>query len=239
MLNKDALIDYLLHRMPESERLDFAERWFTDSELCQQLENAEAELLDAYVGDRLPRGQRAQVERYLLHSDVQRRKLTFAAALHGVVPAPRRPRFSWIAAGAAAMLVILAGVAGWMALQNIRLRTEIARLERPAGPAAGKVVGATLTSSLRGSASGSAVSLPTSADMLRLDLELPGGSPRQAYAASLSASGRIVWKEEPLRAEAGGAASFVRVWIPAAALETGSYVVALEAEGNPDRIYEL
>lgn len=236
MVNRDALTDYLLHQMPESERLDFAERWFPDPDFYQQLETAEAELLDAYVRADLPRRRRERVERYLLNSDVQRRKLAFTAALHGVLPGRRRPQISWLAVSAAAMLVILAGATLWVTWQNRELRSEVAKLQQDVRPIAGGVYSSSLTPALRGSSAGTRLALPKDARMLRLDLEMSEGQGRE-YSAILSISGRAAWKEQPLRAD--GAASFVTFWIPAHLLDPGYYTVALESVGNPVAYYNL
>src|SRR5271163_942535 len=147
MVNRDDLIAYLLHQMPEPERLDFAERWFADRELSEQLSIAESELLDAYVRGELPRERRAQVERFLLNSDEQRRKLEFTAALHGVLPVERREPIPWLALCAAAMLVVMIGVVVWVGRQNRELHREVATLQRAARPVPGGVYSAALVSS--------------------------------------------------------------------------------------------
>jgi hypothetical protein len=236
MIDRDALIDYLLHRMPESERLDFAERWFPDPDLAQQLEIAEAELMDAYVRAELPRSQRDLLERYLLTSDAQRRKLAFAAALHGILPRPKRQQIPWAAACAAAAIILLAGSAVWFIRQNQELRSEITKRERDVRPVAGGVYSASLVSNVRGAAGGAAVVLPKDASMLRLDLDVSQERDHQSYSATLSNSGKIVWKEEPLSL---GPGSFVTMWIPASVLSSGKYTVALETQGNPIAYYAL
>jgi hypothetical protein len=239
MVNRDSLIDYLLHQMPEPERLDFAERWFPDPDLGQQLEATEAELLDSYVRGELPRRQQERVERYLLNSDGQRRKLAFAAALHGVLPRRPRPQIPWAAVGAAAMFVILAGATLWVARQNRELRSEVAKLQQNVRPLSGGVYSASLMSSLRGSSAGTPLALPKNATMLRLDLELSEGDAHETYSAILSISGRTLWSEQPLRAETGGSASFVTVWIPTHLLDAGDYTIELESSGNPVAYYNL
>jgi hypothetical protein len=235
MVTKEALTEYLLHQMPEADRLDFAERWFCDPELAEQLEATEAELLDAYVRGELPDSRRKRVERYLLQSDAQMHKLTFAAALRGALPLHRRKDVAWLPICAAAMVVILAGVSLYVVRQNRELRVEVAALERDAHPLAGGIYSASLASSLRGSPE-AAVTLPKSALVLRLDLEISGGR-EETYSATISTSGRRLWRQEPLRAENGG--SVVAVWIPAGILDSGHYTVALESGGNPIAYYNL
>src|SRR5579862_6937430 len=145
MVNRDDLIAYLLHQMPESERLGFAERWFPDPDLSEQLSMAEAELFDAYVCGDLPRKHRVQLERFLLNSPEQRRKLEFSAALHGVLPPRQQVRVSWFTICAAAILVILLGAVLWIGRQNRELRSQIAALQNDARPLPGGVYSASLT----------------------------------------------------------------------------------------------
>jgi hypothetical protein len=248
MVSKDTLIDYLLHRMPERERLDFAEKWFSDTDFREQLETAEAELLDAYVRADLPRKQREGVERYLLNSDGQRRKLKFAAALHAALPARSRPRISWVAVCAAAVILVALLVTGGglfsVTRKNQDLRTELARLRlarsnHDAQPVAAGVYSMPLISSLRESVSPIPLVLPKDTLMVRLDLELGDGEDRDPYLASLSLSGVAVWKEEPLRKETGAGASLVSFWIPAHLLRPGNYTVALQSAGAPIAYYTL
>ena len=85
-MNKDDAIAYLLNEMPEAKRAEFVERWFTEPELYERLRMAEAALVDDHVRGRLSRVRRHQVERFLLGSDVQLRKLEFAETLRAAVP---------------------------------------------------------------------------------------------------------------------------------------------------------
>jgi hypothetical protein len=235
MVSKDALIDYLLHRMPESERDDFAERWFAEPGLSHELEMAEAELLDAYVRSELAANERERVERYLLSSDVQRRKLAFAASLQQVLPKRKRRQISWFALCAAAMLAILAGAGLWMAFENRRLRVEVAELRQDAKPSPGGVYTVSLRPTLRGSGAAAPLVLAKDAGMLRVDLEWAEGERGAAYSATLSRAGKLVWKEEPLAEQS----SEVTMWIPAQLLDAGSYTIALSARGNPVAYYTL
>lgn len=240
MVNREHLIAYLLHQMPETDRLEFAEQWFTDSDLDEQLRATEAELLDAYVRGELPRQQQEQVERYLLASEEQRRKLEFSAALHRALPSQRRrPRISWLSLCAAAAIVILASTVIWIALQNRELRSEIARLQQNAKPLQGEVYSASLASSVRGGAGERTIALPKDARMLRLDLGLDDGEIRGSYAAALSISGRTVWREEPVRTGNRGQASFATMWIPAEVLVPGNYTLVLETGGVPVAYYNF
>lgn len=240
MVNRNDLIAYLLHEMPEAERLDFAEQWFTDADLNSQLLLAEAELLDAYVRGQLSGNQRTRVQRYLLNSPEQDKKLQFAAALHGLLPSRRAPRFHWAAICAAAVFLILVGSIVWMAQQNRALRSEIANLPQTARPASGGIYSASLLAGgLRGLSTQRAISLPQSARILRLELELSEEDRHARFSATLSVSGRSVWQEEPLRLETRGQAFFTTVWIPAETLQSGKYTLLLRADGNPVAYYNF
>lgn len=240
MVNRDDLIAYLLHEIPEGDRLEFAERWFVDPDLSEQLSGAEAELFDAYVRDELPRKQRDRVEQYLLNSDEQRRKLDFAAALRGAFPQSRKQRIPWLAAVAAAAILILIGATLWLASQNRQLHNEIAGLPKAAQPVAGEVYSASLISGdLRGGSAQPPVLLPANARMLRLDLELPEREKHETYSAILSGSGRRIWQEEPVRAEMRGQVSLSTVWVPAELLSSGRYTIMLESQGNPVAYYNF
>ncbi len=52
MVNRDQLIAYLLHQMAEDEREAFSERCFLEPGLREDLQMAEADLLDAYARGR-------------------------------------------------------------------------------------------------------------------------------------------------------------------------------------------
>ena len=94
MVNRDQVIAYLLHQMAEDEREVFSERCFVEPGLREDLQMAEADLLDAYARGKAKGEDRKQIERWLLGSSVQRQKLDFAQALATVLPdaAPRRNR---------------------------------------------------------------------------------------------------------------------------------------------------
>jgi hypothetical protein len=241
MVNREELIAYLLHQMPEPDRLDFAARWFAEPEIEEQLYIAEAELFDSYVRGELARGERGQVERYLLNTDAQRRKLEFAAALRGVLPAvpvPSRRAIPWLTLATAAILVVLVAVAIGIEVQNQRLRNEVASVRQSARPLSGGVYTASLVAGgLRGGASERSIVLPGNARMLRLDLDLSEAERAPSYSATLTVSGRTVWREEPLTPQSQAQVLFVSVWIPSDVLAAGHYTVLLEANGAPAASY--
>ena len=239
MISREDLNAYLLHRMPEDQRDAFAEKWFADPELYQQVVDAESELLDAYVRGALSRNERGQIERYLLTSEVQRQKLAFAAALHALLPKPVRRSVPWVGVAAAAAIVLLAGISIWVVQQNRNLNKQIASLRQDARPAGGGVYLAQLPAgTVRGPSGSSLVVVPEGASLLRLEVELEDAEESDSFAGELAISGRTVWKEEPLHAERRGKVFLTTIWIPGGVLVPGNYTLTLR-KGGAVRYYNL
>jgi hypothetical protein len=240
MVNRDDLIAYLLHEMPEAERTAFAEHWFTEPDTYERLQMAEADLLDSYARGTVSSRQRDQIERHLLSSKVQREKLRFAGALSATLPAPRRTHITWAALTAAAVVVALFGTALWLGLQNVSLRKQLANAQHEVQPPSSGVYAVLLPSgTLRGSAPGVSFQLPSKTDLLRLELELEQGGEGETYSASLSNAGNTIWTEAPIHPEPRGKAWVAPVWIPAKILGPGNYTVRLEVRGNAAAYYNF
>lgn len=238
-MNKDDAIAYLLNELPEAERAAFAERWFVDSELYEQLRMAEAMLLDEYARGRLSRKRRRQVEQFLLGSEVQRRKLEFAGALRAAIPGAQRVRVRW-AYLAAALLLATTGLSVWLDLENRGLQREVARLEAGVHGDSRSIYAFSIPSdTLRGESVGISVRVPQGVRLLRLELEMKPGDEASTYLVSIFGGGKQVWSEGPLRPEVQGASAVAVVWIPAVALSQGDYTVQLTASGNPIANYRF
>ena len=242
MVNKDDLIAYLLHTMPEDARGELGEQWMSDPELHEQLRMAEAELLDGYVRCELDSDRRSRVETYLLSSESQRRKLIFARALQTAVsPYPRRG-VAWrpLAFGSAAAALVLAGVAIWFAGQNRNLQRELIQARNVPRPASAGVYAAALAPDVsRGTSSESAIPVPADAQLMRFDLELGPGDETPSYSVTLLSSGRTLWREEPIRGERRGLAFVAPVWIPSVLLKPGIYELKLDAAGTTVNYYRF
>lgn len=233
MVSRDELIAYLLHEMPQAERDSFAEQWFADPDLHHELEMAEAELLDSYARSQVSRMERRRIERYLLGSDAQRRKLAFAEALAITFPGRARAWTRWGFIAAAIAVLLLGNVWIWrVKLENRRLRTEVARVRQVAPAIAGGVYAVPLASdALRGSMPENSLRLPQHIAILRLDLEREPEEENENYSVTVLAVGQVVWTESPVRPEKRGEASVVPVWIPANVLASGRYTVKLQTGG--------
>ncbi len=238
MVNRDDLIAYLLHQMPEEDRAAFAEKWFAEPELYERLQMVEAELLDDYVRGKLSPEQRRDVEQHLLGSETQRRKLAFAETLQAALPRRRRFPVLW-AALVAAMILIVAGVAIWLGIQDRTLQQELVRAKREIQPLTASIYTFSLPAdTLRGSAV-NAISIPEGARLLRLELELRPGDEKGVYSAALLSGDRVLWNEGPVRPEPQGRAFIAPVWVPAEVLGAGVYAVQLDISGNPVAYYNF
>jgi hypothetical protein len=234
------MIAYLLHQMPEAERDAFAERWFAEPELYEQLQMAEAELLDNCARGKVSREERRLIERYLMGSEVQQRKMAFAAALHAALPRPKEARVPWTAVAAAALVLSLGGSL-WLGLQNRKLQTDIAQLQHAPQAVADSVYSIGIPSDTLRGPSDNAVRLPAGIRLLKVELELPPGGETGVYSATLLAGDRAVWSEGPVRAETHGSTAVATLWIPAQdeILGPGDHTVRLDAAGRPFASYRF
>ncbi|HTW66484.1 MAG TPA: hypothetical protein VME17_17810 [Bryobacteraceae bacterium] len=233
------MIAYLLHKLPEAEREAFEDRWMEDSELYGELQDAEAELLDAYANGALPAGDCELVTKYLLSSPVQERKLLFARTLRAALPAHVRPASerqtrAWRSI-AAAGIILLAIATSWLAWQNTALHRRLAGVSNFARPPAPAVYVAEIpsgTTNRSTTQSLAEVRVPAGAQMLRLDLQLDPGDETRVFSATVGQEGRLVWDEEPIHAERRPFGFVVPVWVPAAVLTPGQYQIKLSAGGT-------
>jgi hypothetical protein len=206
----------------------------------------EADLLDAYARGKVPRERRKQIERWLLGSSVQRRKLDFAQALAAALPDARSPRIPWATLGAVAAGVVLLVGLSLSILHNRRLEYQVARLEgqgrseaqaRPVPGAAAYAI--FLPSDTLRSGAGISVTLPKGADVLHLELGLEPGQERDFDSAVVSLAGRAIWRQQPVSVESATPALRASLWIPAGLLAPGNYTVRLESNGAPSAYYSF
>jgi hypothetical protein len=129
---------YLLATLPEPERLELAARYFSDDELFERLQAAEADLVDDYVTGELAPQERRLFEESLKTIPGRAERLAFARALQRVPAVPIAPhverpskpglRSPYWAAAAIVLLVALAGL--WAAVQSMRQQDELRGLRQ-------------------------------------------------------------------------------------------------------------
>jgi hypothetical protein len=228
---------YLLSQLTDEKQQEFEKRLLVDSDLFEELEVTEAELIDDFVAGKMTASDRNQFEAHFLAIPARQEDLRFAKALNRYVskhpsksfspqePIPVWKSYTWAfrAAAAVAVVVIVVGL-----LLLYRNRSSPPRT----------FATLTLTSSrlTRGEGIQSEkIRLPLNADGLRVTLLLPEptDSGTIARAELLKDDGEI--QTLPIASQD---ARSVTVDIPAAKLERANYNLRLyeKAAGSEQRM---
>ncbi|MGH9718629.1 MAG: hypothetical protein ACRD8O_00320 [Bryobacteraceae bacterium] len=235
---------FLLGTIDETRKAAVEERMFEDEDYQARLEDARNDLFDAYVRRRLGVEDRRRFEERLLGSRTQELRLQVASALalkesrraagdRAPVSLPPR-RLVFALAGAAA---VGCGLAGWMALENGKLRGQLRTAQkapaasiRPLEPVVVAPLVARLTLSPHLARSSEVIQtapVPDTASLVRV--ELVTDETRASYAAVLEAAGRgRVWSQVSLNRTSDGV---VVLWLPGEVLRPGEYEFLLQ--GGP------
>ena len=143
------LTKYLLGDLSEEEQVQIEDRAFADKDYLNELEAAEADLIDAYVHGGLSQSERRAFERRFLPSPQRRRKVQFARDFASVsaefkatenhlrTPQPGSRSLLDMIRGWTPELRLAAAVAGvvvtaavcWLAVENTHMRSRVAALE--------------------------------------------------------------------------------------------------------------
>jgi hypothetical protein len=146
-IDETLLISYLLGKLTEEEKIQVEDRAFAHPDYLGALEAAEAELIDAYVRNKLPKTDCGAFERQFLTSPSRRSKVEFARTFARVAtelhePSVRLSGSTWQAfaalfrawsfrrqftAGLAALACLIAGT--WLVVENVRMRSRVTALE--------------------------------------------------------------------------------------------------------------
>jgi hypothetical protein len=239
---------YLLGDASMQIQQTIEERLLTEESFLEELNFAEEELIDDYVGGGLSAAERTGFEQHFLSTPERHRKLRFALALTryssehaGTKPAeasPARPtvaerlRAFWRgqpvllrAAAAFAVVAILAG-AWWFSFPRTPSPKTFAALSLTINASSNRAEGV----------QASKVTLPLKADALKISLQLPEGSPQATRhrVELLDGKGETKTLEITERDEKS-----VTVVIPAEQLARGQYALKLyatQADGAEQRI---
>ena len=144
--NKERIIQYLLGDLPEKELSRVEDHYFDDDAFFEEMAIVEEELIDDYLSGHLAGRDREKFESSFLASPARRDRVEFSRTLIKSLSGPRpdarpvrRESVSWFQslfinrnrvfqfACAALALLVAAGVT-WLAVENARLRNDIARL---------------------------------------------------------------------------------------------------------------
>jgi hypothetical protein len=144
-IDEHLLVGYLLGDLEEAEESRVEDLAFSDTDFLAALEDAEADLIDAYVRGGLSQRERRAFERRFLAAPSRRSKVEFAMALAKVatqsttaVEAPglwqRMLRFvhGWAPAlqfAAACSALVIVGGSAWLVFQNAAMHSRLAAAE--------------------------------------------------------------------------------------------------------------
>jgi hypothetical protein len=137
------LNQYLLGLLPEVETERFDELSIADDQFAARLQAAENDLVDAFVGNQLPKEMLEPFRKHYLASTVRREKVKFAMALYEANEAPARqvppirhetPAGNWLSRafaiprfkfGFAVAALVLLVITSWLVIDNLRLRRQM------------------------------------------------------------------------------------------------------------------
>ena len=252
---QDLLLQYLLGELSPEKESAFQERFLSDEEFAQDLQEARYELLDAYAAKTLDPGQVDRVEKALLASPEQRAGLKFAVAMRAreqrkIIPAPQSSFLrSWQFSLAAAACVLLLLAAGLVYRNKLTVLQPIAEIENgqptaapanaPANPAPSpstplpptnqnpeEVYAVILSPELvRGVESDRTIAIPAQARILDLQIVIEGKESKY-YVVELSSSNHAFVKQfDKVSPAQTGDTRYLDVRVPAGALNPGTYNV--------------
>ena len=136
--NKTLLVRYILGQVSREERVGLEERYFTDSDLFEELVATENDLIDAYARGQLSGVERFQFEGRFLATPELRERVRAARSLAacGSALSSNSPQPGKLMTGKNAMspafrfafctiITIVVVWASWMTISNLRLRRQI------------------------------------------------------------------------------------------------------------------
>lgn len=260
----NTLTRYWLGEMSVAERKSLEEQFFLEDDLFLRLMDAQDQLVNQYLANRLPARERARFEQYFLTSPERRENAALSAFLRqeqiqkpiAVAPSPERKESWWaefwhawrgnkaLIAAAAVVVLALAIAPVWIALRSqseTKLPTSSVGSDVTSG---GNVFLLELSrDNLRDETNQrpqANLAAETRAVRLRMDAGLDSYA---SYNAQLFRKGResaAVFSGTNLQAEKTAAGGAIVIWeIPSSRLQPGSYAVNLDAlneNGSAERL---
>ena len=253
----EILVRYLLGSLPEEQAARLDELSITDDEFVWRIRAAENDLIDAYLRNELSGETLDRFRSSYLSSPLRREKVKFAEALLtlSAPEAPSSPRMlprrPLIPRWAVAASIAAAFVVGFLAYDDMRLRTVVedsrrappkqASSQEPPTPAGEStqagIVAMVLRPPVRGATALPELALPRGADRARFDLELEADDFGSYRVELKNSSGqRTLWRSETIQAHAAHARRVVSIVLPAGLLEPGAYILAVSAADGAEPI---
>jgi len=261
------LVDYLLGRLPDADRVALEERLFEDGSLDDQLVATTDELIHAYLRGELAPEDRQPFESHFLAAPDHRERLDFMRHLLAVTsrPAasPAAPRGRWWLVAAAAVLVVGAALVFTRGRDTAPPQTTaqatptVAATPRPSSPMAtaqaavlpghghstpiGVPEHTQLVRVPPGGATPVDVAVSERAHVVRLEVTVDDDTSPSFDASIHDADGAEVWRAEGLAPRVGDP---LLLDVPAQFLRQGAYVLRIVGEalreGAPrESVYRL
>lgn len=254
MTERSEIDAFLFGRLSESERTAVEERFFADDAFADQVLEREDDLLDELAANVLPAADAQALTARLAATPEGVRRVHFARAWHS----SRRPgqvagarvrgdgetrHVGWTRWAGAAAAVVLAVVAGSLAVQNARLRSQLE--ERAVAPSAVTPVSASQTpdaganairvklngTRTRGSGDVPVISLPPDAPVVHFVVPTTDPSDVFDLRVETSPAGVLVVDQRRVRRTAG---QDLDLWVSARQLPPGDYELLLTVDGGPE-----
>ena len=150
--DKERILQYLLGELTEAEQTAYEQELLADREAFEQVWQVENRLIDTYVRREMSRRERKRFERFYLTSPIHRERVAIAEMLleeidvpldASVTAKPTETESSWwrglgnllsgwnlALASATAIILLFAGITGWLWSERSQLREQIAGLEK-------------------------------------------------------------------------------------------------------------
>lgn len=227
---------YLLGDMSGGEGERIEEDYFVSDDRFGELLEAEDDLVDSFLHNRLGPRDRRLFEGKFLASERGRGKVALAALIEKTVAPSRLTSGSrWLRPLAIAAVLVLMALSAGLLRVVVELRQQVDQLVRnqsalrTAKPPR-QVFSIVLASAERGSGAPSTIILPGGGETAELLLLIPRDED-PAYGVSVQTiEGRTLWSERGLRSRAVDSRKAVVARIPSSALAPGTYVVSVVGE---------
>ena len=269
LMDKDdqRITSYLLGELSEAEQAELERKYFDDATLVDRVIQVETQLLDAYARGQLSEQMRQRVARQYLAHPARRERLRFAGTLAAKLDdfgqeglqgregsksrwpdawtwwSGRAAQFS--IAGATVLLMI---TGGWLYLERIRLREELARVqmareqrtrelqqlptERPNGAAARSSPAVVSLVFAIGSVRGlddlpPTLEIPPGTEQVRLELNLKESDYARYGIALHAVGGTEILSRQGLQPNRTASGWLLELTLPADRLAPGDYMLTL------------
>jgi hypothetical protein len=248
--------DYFLGVLPEKQREEIEQRYFSDDDFHLEVEIVEEELFDDYLRNKLPEPERRLFETHFLASPLRRQRLQFARAFHDKIssktetpvtpalPLPARSFTARLYSYALAACLLVMAVLGTLDYQLARSvqdeqnkNASLTRQLENAGQQAQVVPNSIFQSGElvpKASRSGPQPQLIVPKDVLALHFRLivPANFRGPVRIDLLNDTGKSIFSQQGIQVEGAGSQGLVSALIEARYLPDGNYLLRLTPQDS-------